>query len=97
MREIRFAWDAGKSEINRRKHGVSFEEAQTVFFDDDAIQYFDADHATAEDRFLLLGVSFLSRTLMVCHCYHESDDVIRIISARKATSHERRAYTSRKR
>jgi uncharacterized protein len=95
MRPLRFVWDEHKDEANRRKHGVSFEEAQTVFFDENAIQYFDPVHTEEEDRFLLLGLSFRLRILMVCHCYRESEDVIRIISARRATKNEGRAYARR--
>jgi len=92
MARLRFAWDERKNEANRRKHGVRFEDAQTVFFDEDAIKFFDPDHSEEEDRFLLLGRSFRLRVLVVCHCYRESQGVIRIISARKATRKERRHY-----
>jgi hypothetical protein len=92
---IRFEWDDTKNRINRRKHGVSFEEAQSVFFDDAALEYSDPDHSTDEDRFLMLGRSYLLRILVVCHCHRVSESVIRIISARKATPKERRAYGRR--
>ena len=92
---IRFEWDDTKNRVNRRKHGVSFEEAQSVFFDDAALEYPDPDHSTDEDRFLMLGRSYLLRILVVCHCYRVSESVIRIISARKATPNERRAYGRR--
>ena len=92
MDELHFAWDPIKNEKNREKHGVSFEEAQTVFFDDAAMEFFDSTHSEAEDRFLLLGQSFKLRTLMVCHCFRETDQVIRLISARKATANERKTY-----
>ncbi|HEX6904870.1 MAG TPA: BrnT family toxin [Thermoanaerobaculia bacterium] len=91
----RFEWDESKNEGNQRKHGVSFEEAQTVFSDDHALFRGDPDHSDDEDRFLLLGLSSLLRTLVVCHCYRESEDVIRIISARKANSEERAQYNRR--
>ena len=90
---IRFEWDDRKSSANRRKHGVSFGEAQTVFFDEDALEFPDPDHG---DRFLMLGMSLRLRVLVVCHCFRESATVIRIISARKATRAERRAYGRRR-
>ena len=92
---LRFEWDDGKSISNKRKHGVSFEEAQTIFFDDSAIEYADPAHSGAEDRFLMLGRSYQLRVLVVCHCLRESETVIRIISARKATPKERRVYARR--
>jgi uncharacterized DUF497 family protein len=92
MSEIHFRWDSSKNESNKKKHGVSFEEAQTVFFDESAMEFFDSAHSGEEDRFLLLGQSFSLRTLMVCHCYKEADSIIRIISARKATTKERNIY-----
>ena len=79
---------------NRRKHGVSFDEAQTVFFDENAIRFFDPDHSRDEDRFLMLGISVRLRTLVVCHCYRAGDEVIRIISARKANRKEEKVYWS---
>jgi len=91
----RFEWDDKKSISNKRKHGVSFEEAQTVFFDDDAIEYADPVHSDVEDRFLMLGRSYQLRVLVVCHCVRESKSVIRIISARKATPKERHVYARR--
>jgi len=92
MDTIRFEWDRRKSRENKRKHGVSFEEAQTIFWDENAIQYYDPDHSKDEDRFIMLGMSFLLRVLVVCHCYRAKDSVIRIISARKADSDEKNAY-----
>ena len=74
------------------KHGVSFEEATTVFFDEYAIEYFDPDHSDNEDRFIMLGISRMLRVLVVCYCYRESDTIIRIISARKATRKESSNY-----
>jgi uncharacterized DUF497 family protein len=97
MNEIHFRWDPSKNEANKKKHGVSFEEAQTVFFDESAMEFFDSGHSGGEDRFLLLGQSFSLRTLMVCHCYREPESVIRIISARKATAKERNSYLRNKR
>ena len=90
-----FEWDDRKSRANKRKHGVSFEEAQTVFLDDNALFISDPDHSDEEDRFLLLGLSSFVRALVVCHCYREPDEVIRIISARKADRKERKLYTDR--
>ncbi len=92
MRPLRFEWDEAKDRENRRKHGVSFEEARTVFYDDNAIEFHDDEHSEWEDRFLLLGVSSRLRVLMVCHCRRESGDVIRMISARKATAAEFKHY-----
>ena len=92
MSEIRFEWDSAKAEENLRKHSVSFEEAQTVFYDDFAIEFYDNTHSQWEDRFLLLGYTSQLRLMMVCHCYRESDSVIRIISARKPTANEAKYY-----
>src|SRR5262245_25724499 len=94
---LRFEWDAHKAGANYRKHGVSFEEAETVFLDDDAVVIPDDEHSSEEDRFLILGLSYNLRMLIVCHCYRESNDVIRIISARKATKPERLQYEQGKR
>lgn len=87
-----FDWDENKNQKNRKKHGISFEEASTVFFDEEAILFDDPDHSDEEDRFLLLGISEAANICMVCHCYRESDTVIRIISARKATRKEEERY-----
>jgi uncharacterized DUF497 family protein len=92
MDELRFEWDARKERENQRKHGVSFEEARSVFFDPQAVEFYDDEYGEREDRFLLLGVSAKLRILMVCHCIREAGDVIRIISARKATKNEQREY-----
>ena len=93
---MRFEWDAEKASINQKKHGVTFEEAQTVFGDYDSLRIFDPDHSEDEDRFILLGMSAVLRILVVCHCYRENDEKIRIISARKATKKESAAYERRK-
>jgi uncharacterized DUF497 family protein len=93
---ITFTWDDRKSSENERKHGVSFEEAQSVFFDERAIEFFDPDHSEAEDRFLLLGRSYRLMVLLVCHCVREKGQVIRIISARRATRKERNFYRERR-
>jgi uncharacterized protein len=89
---MRFAWDPAKAASNLRKHGVSFEEAQSVFYDDFAMQFFDDGHSSGESRFLLLGMSASAHVLLVCHCERGRGEVIRIISARKATRHERAFY-----
>ncbi|MBL7115455.1 MAG: BrnT family toxin [Kiritimatiellae bacterium] len=94
MQDIEFEWDERKSRENKRKHKVSFEEAQTVFLDENAIRFFDPDHSEDENRFLMLGMSFTLRVLVVCHCYREGDSVIRIISARKADKREQSDYWS---
>jgi len=95
VNDLRFEWDDEKDRINRRKHGVSFEEAQTLFSDDRALLIDDPDHSDDEDRFILLGLSSSLRTLVVCHCYRSGGDVIRIISARKADRQERARYNKR--
>jgi len=89
---IKFEWDPRKGSANQRKHGISFEEAQSVFFDENAAQFYDEHHSEHEDRFIMLGLSIHSRILVVCHCERESGNVIRIISARKATRSERKYY-----
>lgn len=94
MGAIRFAWDEAKAAENRRKHGVAFEEATTVFADENARLKHDPDHSQKEDRFVLLGFSAKLRLLLVCHAYRENDEVIRLISARKATPNERKQYGS---
>ena len=92
MIELRFEWDKRKEKANVKKHGISFDEARTVFYDENAIQFFDPDHSDDEDRFILVGISFRLRIIVVCHCFWESDTVIRIISARKADSDEENEY-----
>ena len=92
MRLLRFEWDEAKERENHRKHGVSFAEAQTVFFDENAVEFYDDEHSEWEDRFFLLGLSTRLRVLLVCHCLRESGSTIRIISARKATKNERGLY-----
>lgn len=92
---LRFDWDERKNKSNRTKHGVWFEEAQSVFEDPHARVFSDPDHSEKEDRFILLGVSLAGRALVVIHCYREADSLIRIISARKATKKEVRVYEER--
>lgn len=89
---IRFEWDPPKAAANLKKHQISFEEAKTVFYDEFAIQFFDEDHSSDEDRFLMLGMSSGAKLLIVCHCEREHGAVIRIISARKATKRESTFY-----
>ena len=95
VQDLQFEWDERKNVHNRRRHGVSFEEAETVFLDDQALLLDDPDHSSREDRFILLGLSAAIRMLVVCHCYRGSGDVIRLISARKATATERKGYLER--
>lgn len=92
MDMIKFEWDEIKDQINRRKHGISFDEAKTVFYDDDALVIDDPEHSEEEDRFIILGLSGKANLLVVCHCYRASETVIRIISARKATKTEANFY-----
>ncbi|MGK7901977.1 MAG: BrnT family toxin [Hormoscilla sp.] len=92
MGQLFFEWDNEKNRINQQKHGVSFEEAKSVFYDDNAIQFWDEEHSEMEDRFLLLGLSSKMRILLIVHCYREKESVIRIISARKATKKESQHY-----
>ena len=90
---IKFEWNTAKAALNERKHGISFEEAKSVFYDEFAIQFYDSDNSELEeDRFLMLGLSSESRILLVCHCERDSGNTIRIISARKATKTERKFY-----
>ena len=92
MYNIQFEWDDNKNKINQKKHNISFEEAQTVFYDTEALVIDDPEHSEQEDRFIILGLSKKANLLVVCHCYRESDSVIRIISARKATTTEASHY-----
>jgi len=91
---MQFEWDAAKAAANRRKHGVSFAEAQTVFDDPDALVFFDDEHSDAEDRYRIVGMSSAGRVLVVS--YTERDEATRIISARKATRAEERLYRDRR-
>lgn len=94
MKKLIFEWDDNKDKSNLKKHGVTFKEAQTAFYDEYAIQFFDPDHSEDEDRYILLGTSFKLRTIVVCHCYRKEETVVRIISARKADREEEQAYWS---
>ena len=97
MTELRFEWDSRKEKANITKHGVSFEEARTVFYDENAVLFFDPDHSETEDRFILLGLSLMTRILVVCHCARESETVVRFFSARKADKGEEHEYWRRRR
>ena len=89
---MHFEWDPVKAASNAKKHKITFEVAKTVFYDEFAVQFFDEEHSTGEDRFLLLGMSSVAKLLLVCHCEREGGAVVRIISARKATQNEARHY-----
>jgi uncharacterized protein len=95
MSELRFAWDPTKAAANARKHGVSFDEAITTFSDEHALLLADPDHSGEEPRFILLGLSAALRLLVVVHCHRDTDETIRLISARKATRSERTQYDAR--
>ena len=92
MEEIEFSWDARKARENIRKHKASFEEASTVFYDESAIEFFDPEHSSDEERFLMLGLSGRLRIMVVCYCLRKEGSEIRIISARKATKKEEKVY-----
>ena len=92
---IGFEWDIAKDKVNQKKHGVSFEEAQSVFYDEFAIQFFDESRSESEERFLMLGLSERANLLLVCHCVRGNSSTIRIISARKATRNESQLYLDR--
>ncbi len=89
---IKIEWDPAKAAANIKKHGVSFEEARSVFYDEFAVQFFDGDHSSVEERFLMLGMGTEARLLLVCHCERDAGDTIRIISARNATKRESAFY-----
>lgn len=92
MGKLKFEWDESKNQINQHKHGISFDEAKTVFYDDEALVIDDPEHSEEEERFIILGLSNRANLLVVCHCYRVSETVIRIISARKATKTESKFY-----
>ena len=92
METIKFEWDENKNSINKKKHKISFEEAQTVFYDSEALVIDDPDHSDTEERFIIMGISSRANLLVVCHCMRENDSVIRLISARKATKTEAKQY-----
>ncbi len=95
METLKFEWDENKNEINKKKHGLSFEEASEVFYDDDAVLFDDPDHSVGEQRFLIIGAVGSSKICIVSHCYRDNDNVIRLISARMATKSEIRYYQER--
>jgi uncharacterized DUF497 family protein len=92
MNTLKFEWDERKASANLKKHGVSFDEARTVFFDERAKLIDDPEHSDDEDRFILLGLSSSLRVMVVCHCYRSAGNIIRLISARKATTSESKFY-----
>lgn len=93
MDELKFEWDENKNEINKRKHGISFETAREVFYDDDAVLFDDPDHSVGEERFLIIGMTeSVKKICIVSHCYRDADNVIRLISAREATKNEKNVY-----
>ena len=92
MKYLSFGWDKNKNQINEEKHGVTFDEAKSVFYDENAIEFYDNYHSDEEDRFLLIGRSIHLRIILVCHCFREKESKIRIISARKATKNEQKYY-----
>lgn len=92
MDMIKFEWDENKNRTNQHKHGISFDEAKTVFYDEEALIIDDPEHSEEEERFIILGLSNKANLLVVCHCYRASETVIRIISARKATKTESQYY-----
>lgn len=94
MIDLRFEWDSKKDKANQKKHGITFDEARSVFFDENALQFYDPDHSDTEDRFILLGTNHKLNTLVVCHFFKEEETVIRIISARKANAEEKQTYWS---
>ncbi len=89
---LKFEWDENKNKLNIKKHGISFEEASTVFYDDEALIISDEAHSDNEERFIMIGFSYKYNLLVVCHCYRQNESVIRIVSARKATKNERKEY-----
>ena len=96
MSAVRIEWDAAKAAANLRKHGVPFEEARTVFEDEEALMIADPEHSVGEERFVLVGLSSALRVLVVVHCERDGGEVVRLISARKAARGERADYASRR-
>lgn len=92
MDTIQFEWDNNKNKINIKKHKITFEEAASVFYDERAILFDDPEHSNEEERFLIIGTSYSSKICIVSHCYRSNDEIIRIISARKATKSEQHFY-----
>ena len=96
MNNLRFVWDENKNRANQKKHKVSFDEAKTVFYDENARLIPDPDHSENEERFIIMGMSSNLHMLVVVHCYKENNEVIRIISARKVTRNEQKYHNRRK-
>jgi len=94
MKNLKFEWDKKKDKANIKNHGISFADARTTFYDEHALQFFDPDHSDEEDRFILLGTNHKLNTLVVCHCFKETETLVRIISARKADKDESDTYWS---
>lgn len=92
--KLKFEWDTNKEKANIKKYGVSFADAETAFHDEYAMQFYDPDHSDDEDRFILLGTNHQLKTLVICHCFRQTETVIRIISARHADTSEQAAYWS---
>ncbi len=92
MNKLQFEWNKDKARANVKKHGISFEEARSTFYDENAIQFYDPDHSDEENRFILLGLSLKPQVVVVSHCFRDSEEVIRIISARQADKDEERDY-----
>ena len=89
---LKFQWDEKKNKTNIKKHGISFEEASSVFYDEEALIISDEAHSKKEERFIMIGFSYKFNILVVCHCYRQNDSIVRIISARKATKKESNEY-----
>ena len=96
MNLLEFEWDKKKEKTNIKKHGISFEDARSAFYDEHALQFIDPDNSGDEERFILLGTNHRLKVLVVCHCFREAETIIRIISARKADKDERDAYRSQR-
>lgn len=92
MEQLYFEWDENKNQINQKKHGLSFETAREVFYDENAVLFDDPDHSIGEERFLIIGMIPSSKICIVSHCYRDSGNVIRLISAREATKREKKIY-----
>jgi hypothetical protein len=92
MKSLEFEWDKKKEKANIGKHGISFEDARSAFYDEYALQFYDPDHSDNEDRFILLGTNHKLNTLVVCHCFREAELLVRIFSARKADKDEFNTY-----
>ena len=93
MDTIKFEWDENKNRINQHKHGISFEDAKTVFYDENAMLFDDPEHSREEERFLIIGITDREKICIVSHCYRDQEGTIRIISAREATKNEKKTYT----